>query len=199
MTRTSSSTRARTRSTSRPASSSARPGCRRSRSSPKMKLEKLTDTSKADVAYVVAKSGTTPTVIATEQGARRACATSRPRKRAVLGRPAPRVPCAVLRAAQVGSSASSRPCDRRRTRRDQARIPRRREDLRGRRGHLDPIEWISTGSGGGVTLRFPVYEELPVDHQSLRLLSLQDQHPSAQVVRDAQAYISAESRLYPHG
>jgi hypothetical protein len=33
----------------------------------------------------------------------------------------------------------------------------------------------------------------------MSLLSLQDQHPSAQVVRDPKAYIAAESRLYPHG
>jgi hypothetical protein len=66
-------------------------------------------------------------------------------------------------------------------------------------GSYDPIEWITTGDGGGVTYRFPVYEELPVDAQSMQLLSLQDQHPSAQVVRDVNAYMAAESRLYPHG
>jgi hypothetical protein len=63
----------------------------------------------------------------------------------------------------------------------------------------DPIEWTTTGDGGGVTLRFPVYEELPVDAQSMQLLDLQVQHPSARVVRDVNAYIAAESRLYPHG
>jgi hypothetical protein len=55
------------------------------------------------------------------------------------------------------------------------------------------------GDGGGVTLRFPVYEQLPVDAESLKLLDLQDQHPDAQVVRGADAYIAAEARLYPHG
>ena len=63
----------------------------------------------------------------------------------------------------------------------------------------DPIEWTTTGDGGGVTLRFPVYEQLPVDAESLKLLDLQDQHPDAQVVRGADAYIAAEARLYPHG
>jgi hypothetical protein len=63
----------------------------------------------------------------------------------------------------------------------------------------DPIEWTSTGTDGGVTLRFPVYEKLPVDDQSTQLLSLQAQHPGAQVVRDVHAYMAAESRLYPHG
>ena len=63
----------------------------------------------------------------------------------------------------------------------------------------DPIEWTTTGTSGGVTLRFPVYEELPVDSTSDRLLRLQDQHPSAQVVRNVNAYMAAESRLYAHG
>lgn len=63
----------------------------------------------------------------------------------------------------------------------------------------DPIEWTQTGHGGGVTIRFPVYEKLPVDDQSTRLLSLQAQYPGARVVRDVHAYMSAESRLYPHG
>jgi hypothetical protein len=63
----------------------------------------------------------------------------------------------------------------------------------------DPIEWTTKGTDGGVTLRFSVYEELPVDSQSMSLLDLQAQHPSAQVDRDVRAYMAAESRLYPHG
>jgi hypothetical protein len=63
----------------------------------------------------------------------------------------------------------------------------------------DPIEWTTTGNGGGVTLHFSVYEELPLDAESLQLLDLQAQHPSARVVRDTSAYMAAESRLYPHG
>jgi outer membrane lipoprotein-sorting protein len=63
----------------------------------------------------------------------------------------------------------------------------------------DPIEWTTTGTSGGVTMRFPVYEKLPLDDQSQELLSLQAQHPGAQVVRDVHAYMAAESRLYPHG
>lgn len=63
----------------------------------------------------------------------------------------------------------------------------------------DPIEWTTRGTTGGVTMRFPVYEKLPVDDQSMKLLSLQAQHPGAQVVHDVHAYMSAESRLYPHG
>lgn len=63
----------------------------------------------------------------------------------------------------------------------------------------DPIEWTTTGTSGGVTLRFPVYEKLPVDDGSPALLSLQAQHPGAKVVRGVHAYLAAESELYPHG
>jgi hypothetical protein len=63
----------------------------------------------------------------------------------------------------------------------------------------DPIEWTATGTSGGVTMRFPVYEKLPVDDQSKALLDLEAQHPGAQVVHDVHAYMAAESRLYPHG
>jgi outer membrane lipoprotein-sorting protein len=63
----------------------------------------------------------------------------------------------------------------------------------------DPIEWTTTGTDGGVALHFRAYDELPVDTESMRLLSLRDQHPNAQVVRGAKAYMAAESRLYPHG
>jgi hypothetical protein len=62
-----------------------------------------------------------------------------------------------------------------------------------------PIEWTSEGNGGGVTLRYPIYEDLPADAASLELLDLEAQHPDARVVRDAGAYQAAESRLYPHG
>lgn len=63
----------------------------------------------------------------------------------------------------------------------------------------DPIEWTTKATDGGVTYRFSVFEQLPVDSDSLRLLDLQEQHPGAQVERGAQPYIAAESRLYPHG
>jgi hypothetical protein len=63
----------------------------------------------------------------------------------------------------------------------------------------DPIEYSTRGTDGGVSFHFSVFEELPVDTDSLRLLSLQAQHPNAQVARGAKAYIPAESRLYPHG
>ncbi len=62
-----------------------------------------------------------------------------------------------------------------------------------------PLEWTSAGNGGGVTLRFPVYEELPVDAESMQLLDLAVQHPGAQVERDPDAYRAAYARLFPLG
>jgi outer membrane lipoprotein-sorting protein len=62
-----------------------------------------------------------------------------------------------------------------------------------------PLEWTTTGDGGGVTLRFPVYEELPVDAESMRLLDLTAQYPGAHVERDPDAYRAAEARLFPNG
>ena len=63
-------------------------------------------------------------------------------------------------------------------------------------GRLPPLPG---GDRGGVTLRFPVYEQLPVDAESPKLLDLQDQHPDAQVVGGADSYTAAEARFYPHG
>jgi hypothetical protein len=62
-----------------------------------------------------------------------------------------------------------------------------------------PLEWTSTGDGGGVTLRFPVYEELPADADSMRIFDLAAQHPGARVNRDPDAYSAASARLFPHG
>ena len=62
-----------------------------------------------------------------------------------------------------------------------------------------PIEWTSRGDGGSVTLRFPVYEELAVNANSMELFDLEVQHPGARVVRDVDAYQEAEARLFPKG
>jgi len=62
-----------------------------------------------------------------------------------------------------------------------------------------PIEWTTTGNGGSVTLRFPVYEDLQVNAESMKLLDLEAQYPQAHVERDADAYLAAEARLFPHG
>jgi hypothetical protein len=57
----------------------------------------------------------------------------------------------------------------------------------------------TTGRGGGVTPRFPVYEKLPVTGDLTALLDLRAPHPGARVVRNVNAYIAAASRLFPHG
>jgi hypothetical protein len=62
-----------------------------------------------------------------------------------------------------------------------------------------PIELRTTGDGGGVTLTFLAYEELPRTAANLALVSLADQHPTAEVNRDPAAYRAAELRLYPNG
>ena len=62
-----------------------------------------------------------------------------------------------------------------------------------------PIEWTTTGNGGSVTLSFPVYEELQVNAESMKLVDLEAQYPQAQVVHDTKAYLAAEARLFPHG
>jgi len=61
-----------------------------------------------------------------------------------------------------------------------------------------PVELDTTGNGGGVKLRFNVWEELPANGNSA-LLSIFAQHPTATVNRDPSAYNAAEKRLFPHG
>jgi hypothetical protein len=62
-----------------------------------------------------------------------------------------------------------------------------------------PIELRTTGDGGGVTLTFLAYEELPRTAANLGLLSLAAQHPTAEVNRDPADYRAAERRLFPRG
>jgi len=166
----------------------------------KQKLEKLTGSSRAGVAYLMGGGAGARKIIATEQGAKRL--------RQQIARETARESAAVLpdefRDEILGLLDSGRvrvvghvTVDGR----DAIRL----ESLDGKKVYVvdaasyDPIEWTTTGNGGGVILRFPVYEQLPADAESLKLLDLEDQHPGAQVVRGAKAYIAAESRLYPHG
>jgi len=61
-----------------------------------------------------------------------------------------------------------------------------------------PVELDTTGTGGGVSLRFAAYEALPATgHRSL--LDLEAQHPNAAVDRSAADYGAAQARLFPHG
>jgi hypothetical protein len=62
-----------------------------------------------------------------------------------------------------------------------------------------PIELRTRGTGGGTVLRFKVYESLPLDAETEKLLSVAAQHPGAPVVRDAAEYDAAAARLFPNG
>ncbi len=163
-------------------------------------LDRLTGRTKVSVAYEVQKDGSQPKVLATEAGAERL--------RKELAHP------------QGGQTSGELPEEFRseilallnsgRVQVVGHVVVDGREGIRlsspdGKDVYVvdastyDPIEWTTTGNGGGVTLHFPVYEQLPADADSLQLLDLQAQHADAQVVRDPKAYIAAESRLYPHG
>ena len=166
----------------------------------KSRLEKLTGSSHASAAYLMANGAGAVKVIATEQGASRLREQiARERAQESTGVIPDEFRSEVLsllksgRVRVVGHITVDG--------RDAIKL----ESLNGKKAYVvdastyDPIEWTTTGTTGGVTYRFPVYEELPVDDQSMQLLSLQEQHPSAQVVRDVKAYMAAEKRLYPHG
>jgi hypothetical protein len=62
-----------------------------------------------------------------------------------------------------------------------------------------PIEFRTRGTGGGTVLRFAVYERLPVNDETRRLLSISAQHGDAPIVRDRAAYNAALARLFPNG
>ena len=164
------------------------------------KLKELTGSSHVSAAYLMANGAGAVKVIATAEGAkrlRRQIARERAQESAgVLQAEFRSEILALLRSGRVRVTGHVTVDGR-----DAIRL----ESLDGKKVYVvdaatyDPIEWTTTGDGGGVTLRFPVYEQLPVDAESLKLLDLQDQHPDAQVVRGADSYIAAEARLYPHG
>jgi hypothetical protein len=166
----------------------------------KSRLKKLTGSSHVSAAYLMANGAGAVKVIATAGGAKR-LAQQMARERAqesagVLPAEFRSEILALLRSGRVRVIGHVTVDGR-----DAIRL----ESPDGKKVYAvdaatyDPIEWTTTGDGGGVTLRFPVYEQLPVDAESLKLLDLQDQHPDAQVVRGADSYIAAEARLYPHG
>jgi hypothetical protein len=53
------------------------------------------------------------------------------------------------------------------------------------------------GEGGSVTLSFPLYEDIPVDAESMKILDLETQYRARKVVHGAAAYQAAEARLLP--
>jgi outer membrane lipoprotein-sorting protein len=162
-------------------------------------LEKLTGSATATAVYEVGKGGGPYKVIATEAGARKL-------RRQILhpeGQTSGVLPeefrsqiLALLKSGKVRVVGHVTVDGR-----DAIKL----ESLSGKSTYIvdastyDPIEWTTTGTTGGVTLRFSAFEELPVDDQSMQLLDLQAQHPSATVVHDVKAYMAAEQRLYPHG
>jgi outer membrane lipoprotein-sorting protein len=165
------------------------------------KLRKLTHSSRVSVAYVVAKNNVHPKVIATRHGAERLRhQLARERRQESSGGVLPEEfrseILALLNSGRVVVAGHVTV---------EGRDAIRLESLNGKQTYIvdastyDPIEWTTTGTTGGVAYRFGAYEELPVDAESMQLLSLQDQHPNAQVVRGANPYRAAESRLYPHG
>ena len=167
----------------------------------KSKLQKLTGSTKVTAAYVIGKNGDTrhPIVIATKEGAERVRKEMTQEGQASSGVLPEEFRSEILRLLESGrvQVIGHVTVDGR----DAIKL----ESLDGKKTYIvdaatyDPIEWTTTGTDGGVTYRFSVYEELPVDTQSMQLLDLQDQHPSAKVDRDVNAYMAAESRLYPHG
>ena len=63
----------------------------------------------------------------------------------------------------------------------------------------NPIEFRTTGSGGGTSLRFVVYETLPLTAATRALLTVQAQHPDAIVNHDPAGFQAAQKRLFPRG
>jgi hypothetical protein len=166
----------------------------------KSKLQKLTGSSRVSAAYLMANGAGAVKVIATAEGAKRLrqqIARERAQESAgVLPAEVRSEILALLRSGRVRVTGHVTVDGR-----DAIRL----ESLDGKKVYVvdaatyDPIEWTTTGDGGGDTLRFPVYEQLPVDAESLELLDLQHQHPDAKVAHGADGYIAAEARLYPHG
>jgi outer membrane lipoprotein-sorting protein len=165
----------------------------------KSRLEKLTGSSRVSAAYLYRKGGGPVKVVATEQGARKLRQQLLHRDGQGSG-----VLPEEFRSDILALLSSGRVRDTGHVEID-GRDAIRLEALDGKQVYVvdattyDPVEWTTTGKSGGVTLRFAVYEELPVDAESTKLLDLEAQHPAASVVRDPAAYIAAESRLFPHG
>ena len=165
----------------------------------KSELQKLTRDPRVNAAYLVRNGAGHPTVIATEEGAKHLRQELAREQRSPAG-PLPEDfrsdILALLNSGSVRVTGHVEVAGR-----DAIRL----ESLDGKQVYVvdastyDPVEWTSTGNGGGVTLRFPVYEELSADAESMQLLDLEAQHPGARIVRDVAAYKAAEARLFPHG
>jgi len=164
------------------------------------RLERLTGSTHVSAAYVMRNGAGAVKVIATAQGAKRLRRqVARKRAKESSGPAVDEFRAGILALLDSGRVRVTGHVT------VDGRDAIRLESLAGTKVYVvdaatyDPIEWTTTGNGGSVTLRFPVYEQLPVDTESLKLLDLEAQHPDAQVVRGADAYSKAEARLYPHG
>jgi hypothetical protein len=167
----------------------------------KARLRKLTNGSQASSAFKVAKGGSY-SVIATKEGAKR---LREQRARAAqdsggtdgtFDEPFRTEILALLNSGRAQETGHVEVDGR-----DAIRI----ESPDGKQVYLvdaetyAPIEWKTMGNGGSVTLRFPVYEALPANADSMEVFDLEAQHPGAQVEHGAAAYQAAEARLFPHG
>ena len=171
----------------------------------KARLRKLTQGSPRDLdaalRYGVAKSGRGYTVIATKEGAKRLREQRAQAQDSGGGDETAEEPFRAEILALLNSGRAQVNGHVEIDGRDAIRI----ESPDGRQVYLvdpvtyAPIQWISTGNGGSVTLRFPVYEELPLNADSMEVFDLGAQHPGARIVRDPAAYRNAEARLFPHG
>jgi outer membrane lipoprotein-sorting protein len=166
----------------------------------KAELERLTGSSKATAAYTVGKGGAPYKVVATEEGAKRLREQlAHEQAQEASGALPEEFRSQILALLESGKVHVVGHVE------VDGRDAIKLESLNGKKTYVvdastyDPIEWTTRGTDGGVTLRFSAFEDLPVDSDSLQLLSLQAQHPNAAVVRGAKAYIPEESRLYPHG
>lgn len=162
----------------------------------KSKIAELIGSPRADAAYLVKKRGEPVKVIATEQGAKRLREQLAPGGQQPSGVVADEFRAEILALLNSGRVRETGHVE------VDVRDAIRLESLHGKHVYVvdaatyDPLEW---GNGGGVTLRFPVYEQLPVAPESMKLLDLEAQHPGAHVQRNPDAYKSAQARLFPHG
>lgn len=163
------------------------------------RLAELTGDPNATAAYLVRNGNHRPTVIATAKGAERMRKELSREQQRSKGQAPEEFRSDILKLLDSGQARTTGHVNV--DGRDAIRI----ESLDGKQVYLvdaatyDPIEWTTTGDSGGVTLRFPLYEKLPVDNASKDLLSLEAQYPAATVERGATGYVAAEKRLYPHG
>ena len=62
-----------------------------------------------------------------------------------------------------------------------------------------PIALRTRGTSGGTVLRFKIYESLPLNAETEKLLSIAAQHPGAPVVRDEAAFLALQRKLFANG